>query len=81
MQELEAPQRKKAMRVATPQSKLVHVLTVDDARGMYSRDATATFRGRRKLKGKKPYSNYAVEKTIAISSEDEDDMDLAKRLR
>ena len=43
-QESEAPQRKKAMRVATPQSKLVPVLTVDDARDMYSKDATAMFR-------------------------------------
>jgi hypothetical protein len=80
-QESEAPQRKKAMRVATPQSKLVPVLTVDDARDMYSRDATEVFRERRKIKGKKLYSDYAVEETIAISSEDEDDMELAKRLR
>lgn len=80
-QESEAPSRKKAMRVATPQSKLVPVLTVDDARDMFSRDATATFRERRKIKGKKLYSDYAVEETIAISSEDEDDRELAKRLR
>ena len=80
-QESEAPQRKKAMRAATPQSKLVPILTVDDARDMYSRDATATFRERRKLKGKKLYGDYAIEETIAISSEDEDDMELAKRLR
>ena len=80
-QESEAPQRKKAMRAATPQSKLVPVLTVDDARDMYSRDATATFRERRKLKGKKLYGDYSVEETIAISSEDEDDIELAKRLR
>ena len=80
-QESEAPQRKKAMRVATSQSKLVPVLTVDDARDMYSRDATATFREMRRLKGKKLYGDYAVEETIAISSEDEDDMELAKRLR
>ena len=32
------------MRVQTPQSKLVHVLMVEDARDMYSQDATATFR-------------------------------------
>ena len=80
-QESEAPQRKKAMRVATPQSKLVPVLTVDDARDMYSRDATATFRERRKLKGKKLYGDYSMEETIAISSEDDDDIELAKRLR
>jgi hypothetical protein len=80
-QQSEAPQRKKAMRAATPQSKLVPDLTVDDARDMFSRDATAAFRERRKLKGKKLYSDYAVEDTIAISSEDEDDMELAKRLR
>ena len=80
-QESEAPQRKKAMRAATPQSKLVPVLTVDDARDMYSRDATATFRERRRLKGKKLYGDYAVEETIAISSEDDDHMELAKRLR
>ena len=69
------------MRVATPQSNLVPVLTVDDARDMFSKDATATFRERRRLKGKKLYGNYAVEETIAISSEDEDDIELAKRLR
>lgn len=33
------------------------------------------------MKGKKLYSDYAVEKTIVISSEDEVDMDLAKRPR
>jgi hypothetical protein len=43
-QESEAPQHKKAMLAATPQSKLVPVLTVDDTRDMYSRNATATFR-------------------------------------
>lgn len=69
------------MWVATPQSKLVPVLTVDDARDMYSRDATAAFKERRRTKGKKLYGDYAVEETIAISSEDEDDMELAKRLR
>jgi hypothetical protein len=62
-QESEAPQRKKAMRIATPQSKMVPLLTVDDARDMYSRDATAAFRERRKMKGKKLYSEYAVEET------------------
>jgi len=80
-QESEAPQRKKALLIATPQSKMVPLLTVDDAREMYSRDATAAFRDRRRMKGKKLYSEYAVEETIAISSEDEDDMELAKRLR
>ena len=80
-QQSEAPQRKKAVRAVTPQSKLVPDLTVDDARDMFSRDATAAFRERRKLKGKKLYSEYAVEETIAISSEDDDDMELAKRLR
>ena len=80
-QESEAPSRKKAMRVATPQSKLVPVLIVDDARDMYSRDAIATLRERREIKGKKLYSDYVVEETIAISSEDEDDRELAKRLR
>ena len=69
------------MRTATLQSKLVLVLTVDDARDMYSRDTTATFRDRQRLKGKKLYGNYVVEETITISSEDEDDMKLAKRLR
>lgn len=80
-QESEAPQRKKAMRIATPQSKMVPQLTVDDARDMYSRDATSAFRERRKMKGKKLYGDYGVEETIAISSEDEDDMEFAKRLR
>lgn len=80
-QESEAPLKKKAMRVATPQSKLVPTLTVDDARDMFSRDATAAFRERRRMKGKKLYGDYAGEETIAISSEDEDDRELAKRLR
>ena len=81
-QESEAPLRKKAMRTATPQSKLVvPALTIADAREMYSRDATETFRERRKLKGKKLYGDYSVEETIAISSEDEDDFELGKRLR
>ena len=79
-QESEAPLRKKAMRVATPQSKLVPVLTVEDAREMYSRDATAVFREKRLLKGKKLYGDYSLEETIAISSEDEDDFELGKRL-
>lgn len=57
------------------------VLTVDDARDMVSRDATAAFWERRRLKGKKLYSDYAVEETVAKSSKDEDDMELAKRLR
>ena len=68
------------MRVATPQSKLVPQLTVEDAREMYSRDATAVFREKRLLKGKKLYGDYALEETIAISSEDEDDFELGKRL-
>ena len=43
---------KKAMRVATPSSKQARArLTVDDARDIYSRDATATFREKRLLKG------------------------------
>ena len=67
--------------MATPQSKLVPVLTVDNARAVYSWDATATFRERRRLKGKKLYIDYAVEETITISSEDKDDMKLAKRLK
>ena len=80
-QEFEAPLRKKAMLAATPQSKLVPALTLADAREMYSRDATATFREKRRLKGKKLYGEYAGEETIAISSEDEDDFELGKRLR
>ena len=80
-QESEAPQRKKAMWAATPQSKLVPMLTVADARDMYSRDGMATFRERQRLKGKKLNGDYAMEETIAISFEDEDDMELAKRLR
>lgn len=79
-QESEAPQRKKAMRSATPQSKLVPAMTVDDAREMLSRDPTETFRAKRKLKGKKLYGDYAGEETIAISSEDEDDYELGKAL-
>ena len=62
-------------------SKLVPILTVDDAKDMYSKDAIATFRERRRLMGKKLYGDYAVEETITISSEDKDDMELAKRLR
>lgn len=36
------------------------------------------FKERRKLRGKKSYSDYAMEETIAISSEDEHNMELAK---
>jgi hypothetical protein len=54
--ESEASQRKKAMQIGTPQSKLVPVITEDNARKMYSRDAIATFRERRRLKGKKLYA-------------------------
>ena len=79
-QESEAPQQKKAIQVATPHSKLVPVLTVDDARDMYSRVTTATFKKRKRLKGKKLYGNYAVEETIAMSKKDKDDMKLTKRL-
>ena len=56
-------------------------LTVDDAWDMYSQDATATFREMKKIKGKKLYGDYALEMTIAISSKDEDDIELAKQLR
>ena len=80
-QQSEAPRRKKALQTGTPQSKLVPDLTVDDARDMYARDATAAFRDRRRGKGKKLYSDYAPEETIAISSKDEDDREMAKRLR
>ena len=80
-QQSAAPRRKKVLRTGTPQSKLVPNLTVDDARDMFSRDATAAFRERRSGKGKKLYNEYAPEETIAISSEDDDDRELAKRLR
>ena len=80
-QQSEAPRRKKPLQTGTPQSKLVPDLTVDDARDMYGRDATAAFRERRRGKGKKLYSDYAPDETIAISSEDDDDRDMAKRLR
>ena len=33
------------------------------------------------MKGKKLYDDYTVEETIAISNEDEDDVELAKRLK
>ena len=69
------------MKAATPQSKLVPVLMVDDARDMYSRDAMDTFREWQRLKGKNLNGDYAVEETIAISSEDKDDMELTKRLK
>ena len=54
---------------------------MDNAPDMYTRVATETFREKRRLKGKILYSKYAVEETIATSSEDEDDMDLGKQLR
>jgi hypothetical protein len=80
-QQSEAPWRKKALQTGTPQSKLVPDLTLDDARDMYARDATSAFRERRRGKGEKLYSDYAAEETIAISSEDDDDREMAKRLR
>lgn len=80
IQEFEAPLQKKAMRNATPHNKLLLVLTVKDARDMYSRDATATFREQMRLKGNKLYGVYAREDTIMISSEDDDDVESGKRL-
>lgn len=56
------------------------VLTVDDARDMYSRDAVALFRAKKLLKGNKLYGDYSKEETIAISSEDKDNFELGKRL-
>lgn len=55
-------------------------LTVDDENEIYSNDPTTTFRERKMLKGKKFYGDYAMEETIAISSGDEDDMDLPNDL-
>lgn len=75
-QESEAPQRKKSMRAATLQSKLAPNLVVDDARDIYSSDATSTFRKMRTLKGNHLYSEYGMDNTIAINS-----IELAKRLR
>lgn len=48
---------------------------------MFARDAMAVFRERMKNKGKKLYNDYALKETIAISSEDKDDQEVAKRLR
>lgn len=58
------------------QSKLVPNLTVDDTMDMFSRDATTMFRKCRNLKGEKLYSEYVVDETIAISTENKDDMSL-----
>ena len=67
-----------SQRVATLQSKLVHVLTVDDAHDMYSRDSIAMFKERRRLKSKKFYGDYVLEEKIATSSEDKDDIEFVK---
>lgn len=48
---------------------------------MYFKDMHATLREWRRLKGKKLYNDYAVEETIAISSKDKDNIELAKRLK
>lgn len=48
---------------------------------MFLRDATATFKEGRKMKGRKLFGDYAVEETIAISIEGEGNMELAKRLK
>lgn len=53
---------------------------VDDSMDMLSKDAMDVFRERKKRNAKKFYSDYAPEETIAISNEDEDDLELAKRL-
>lgn len=60
------------MHAAMPQSKLVPDLIVDHVNDMFSSDATAMFQKCRKLKGGKLYSECAIEETITISSEDED---------
>lgn len=69
------------MGIATPQSKFVPDLSVDDARDMYTRDATVAFHERRKGKGKKLSNEYIKKDTIAISSESDDNRKMAKRLR
>ena len=75
----EALRQKKAMRAATPQTKVIPNLTMDNAREMFSNDTTIAFREQMKLKGNKLYSEQAVEETITISSEDEDDMSLQRK--
>lgn len=69
------------MHSVTAQRKLVPDLAVEDARYMFSRGATTAFKESRKMKGKKLYGDSALDVTIAISSKDEDDMELEKRLR
>jgi hypothetical protein len=54
---------------------------MDNTNDMYFKAATATFMERKRLKGNKFYGEYAVEETLAISSEDENDMKLAKQYR
>lgn len=77
----EAPWWKKALQIGIPQSKLILGLTVDDARYMYAMDAIVAFCKCRKGEGKELYNNYVLEETIAISNEDKDDYEIAKRLR
>ena len=60
---------------------MVPALTVANAQDMYSRYVMATFKEQRRLKGKIFYGDYAVEETIAISFEDEDDLEFGKMLR
>lgn len=69
------------MHSAAPQSKLVHDLTIDNTKDIFSKDTMATFKERRTLKGKKLYTKYPLDKTIAISSKEVDDMELIKKLR
>ena len=71
---------KEVVQVVTPYNKLVPNLTVDNEKEIYSSDPTTTFRERKRLKGRKLYGDYAMEETIALSSRDEDHMDLPNGL-
>lgn len=78
-QQLEVPKFKKDLFVPTRQSKSVPDLMVDDTRDMYARDATMAFC--EEGVGKKLYKEYSKNENISISSEDDDDHEMAKRLR
>lgn len=68
----------------TLQNKLIPNLRVDDVKDMYAKVSIEAFHERRRGRGKKLYSEYNKynkNDTIVISKEDNNDREMAKKLR
>lgn len=79
--QFEAPLCKKVVCDSTPQSKLVPDFMTNNVRDMFPKNAIIAFCDRKILKDMKLYSEYEVDGTIAIFSEDAHNKQLAKILR